>query len=88
VGVNTGVIVGGIVSGGDRMGYKVHGDEVNLAARLEQMNKEKGTRILVSKRTVELAGDVASFTSVGQVKVRGLQKPVAIYTPAITSICR
>ena len=85
VGVNTGVIVGGIVSGGDRMGYTVHGEEVNLAARLEQMNKEKGTRILVSERTVELAGDVASFTSVGQVKVRGLQKPVAVYTPAIPS---
>ena len=33
-------IVGGLVGTGDRLGYTVHGDEVNLAARLEQLNKD------------------------------------------------
>ncbi len=81
VGINSGEIVGGLVGTGDRLGYTVHGDEVNLAARLEQMNKDYGTRIIVSERTRELAGPSAfRYKQLGTTSVRGRKTPVVIYT--------
>jgi adenylate cyclase len=81
VGINSGEIVGGLVGTGDRLGYTVHGDEVNLAARLEQMNKDYGTRIIVSERARELAGrSEFRFTRLGTTSVRGRKTPVIIYT--------
>src|SRR4030065_223089 len=57
VGISTGPVVGGTVGGGDRLGYTVHGETVNLAARFAALHKELGSRVLVSARTAELVGD-------------------------------
>jgi class 3 adenylate cyclase len=77
-GINTGIVVGGMVGGDDRIGYTIHGDSVNVAARLEQLNKLYGSRILLSARTAALAGGEFEFREKGEVSIRGRAKPIRV----------
>lgn len=80
IGVNTGEVIAGNIGAGDRFNYTVHGDAVNLAARLEQLNKDHGTKIIVSGSTIDLLSDKDNFEPLGEVEIRGKTQAVRIFT--------
>ena len=81
IGVATGDVMAGNVGGGGRQSYTVYGDAVNIAARLEEMNKEYGTAVLFTESTARLAA-VSGARRMGDAVVRGVNAPVAVYSLA------
>jgi len=79
-GVNTGDIVIGAIGSRERLTFTVHGDQVNVAARLEQLNKEYGSYILAGENTVAACGSDFDFDEVGEVTVRGRGTPTRVFT--------
>ncbi|MBE3071560.1 MAG: adenylate/guanylate cyclase domain-containing protein, partial [Acidobacteria bacterium] len=79
IGINTGDMVAGNIGSDTIMSYTVIGDAVNLGSRLESLNKQYQTHIIISENTRALLKGRYHIRSLGEVVVKGKTQPVAIF---------
>lgn len=79
IGINSGEMVVGNMGSNMRFDYTVMGDNVNLGARLEGINKEYGTHIVISEYTYEAVKAELFCRELDAVRVKGKKLPVRIY---------
>ncbi len=79
VGIATGEVLAGNIGSTRRQEFTVMGTTVNLASRLESLNKELGTRILVDEATFAQLPRAIKHLKRENVRIRGLDTPITIY---------
>lgn len=78
-GLHTGEAVVGSVGAVDRLQYTAMGDTINVASRLEGMNKEHGTTILASHAVYERCHEEILFRPLGEVRAKGRKEEIELY---------
>jgi adenylate cyclase len=85
IGVNSGEMIAGNIGSSSIMSYTVIGDNVNLGSRLESLNKDYKTRIIISDATRTCLSTACDLRPLGDVVVKGKTRPVAIFEVKVPS---
>jgi adenylate cyclase len=85
IGVNSGEMIAGNIGSSSIMSYTVIGDNVNLGARLESLNKDYRTRIIISDATRTRLRGSYTVRALGDVTVKGKTRAVAIFEVVVPS---
>jgi class 3 adenylate cyclase len=78
IGINTGPVIGVSIGTEKRLNYALLGDAVNVASRVEQLNKQFDTLILATESTINAAGDGFPCKRLGEAGVRGHRGDVVV----------
>jgi class 3 adenylate cyclase len=79
IGINTGPVIGVTIGTDKRLQHTLLGDAVNIASRVEQLNKQFGSMILATESTMRAAGDGFPCTRLGETGMRGHRGEVVVW---------
>lgn len=79
IGINTGKMVAGNMGSNSRMDYTIMGDSVNLGSRVEGVNKQYKTRLIITEYTYEQVKEHVIVRELDLIRVKGKKQPVTIY---------